>query len=81
MWVIIGQPGESLTRFARYVEVDIRGQFFADNIPPGTYELTARAVRSRMEIRDIPAVTQSITIEDGVEKDITVVIKLTRGKE
>lgn len=81
IWVSIMKPGESFNQFARYVHVDARGKFVADNIPPGTYELTARAVVARSDIPGIPAVTRSITIADGVENQITITFNVPAGKQ
>jgi protocatechuate 3,4-dioxygenase beta subunit len=80
-WISITKPGESFVQFARYVQVDARGKFLADNIPPGTYELTARASVARSDIPGIPAVTRSITIADGVENEITITFNVRAGKQ
>jgi hypothetical protein len=80
-WVSLIKPGEYFGQFARYVQVDARGKFFADNIPLGTYELRARAVLARSDIPGLPAVTRTITIADGVESQITITFNLSGGKQ
>lgn len=64
-------------RPSRLIEVDARGHFVAENIPPGTYELT---LRSRTEVPAFQPVTRTITIANGAEVPITIVINLAAKK-
>jgi hypothetical protein len=81
LWVSIMQPGDATQRHVRYAEVDARGKFFAENIPPGSYELTTRVSKVRKDLPEIPASTRMVTIADGVETEVTIVLNLSTRKE
>lgn len=66
--------------FSRHIEVDSRGRFTAENIPPGTYDLTLRAAFGQKEVPGFSPVKQTVTITHGVETQVTVEVNLT-GKE
>jgi protocatechuate 3,4-dioxygenase beta subunit len=81
LFVTLVQPGQSSQAFPQQIEVDARGQFFADNISPGTYELKARAWRARGDSSRIPTVTQPVSITHDVETNVTIVLNLTPETE
>lgn len=64
--------------YRRSVEVDARGHFLAENIPPGTYDLKAE---SRSETPAFEPVTRSITVSNGMEVPVTIVIDIIEGDE
>lgn len=67
--------------FSRFVEVDARGHFVAENIPPGTYELSLRAIaRDRREIQGFEPVTRTVTIANGAEAQVTLVVNVAARK-
>ena len=74
--VSLVQPGQAIQAFPQQIEVDARGQFFADNISPGNYELKARGRLAGDSSRVLTA-TQPVTIAHDVETDVTIVLKLT----
>lgn len=59
----------------RFVEVDARGRFFLDSLPPGNYELT---VQSRSQAPLFEPVKRSVTIADDAEVPVTIVIDLAK---
>lgn len=61
----------------RFIEVDARGHFFADDIPPATYELT---VSSRSKAPAFEPVTRTISVTNGAETQVTLVINLGAQK-
>jgi len=65
-------PGNN-RRFTRGMEIDARFHFALENIPPGTYELTVRAVTS--DGKDAPGfdpVKQTVTVANGADSQVTV---------
>lgn len=76
LYVTLMPPGQRVVSVP-YVEVDARGQFFADNIPPGTYELRTRITRARDNFSKLAPETQLVNIAHDVETDVTVVLNLT----
>ena len=65
-------------RFTRSLEIDARNRFFIENIPPGNYELTVRA--AMLDPKAAPLfepVKQTITVANGVEAQVTLVVDLT----
>lgn len=76
LYVALVQPGQAIQAFPQQIEVDARGQFFADNISPGTYELKARGRLASGDSARIPTVTRSVTIAHDVETDVTIVLNL-----
>lgn len=81
LWVSVTQPGDSPRRYVRYAEVDARGKFFAEDVPPGSYELTTRVAQVSRDLPEIPASTRMVTITDGVETEVTLVLNLSTRKE
>ena len=76
-WISLTPPAGGAQLARPYIEVDVRGRFFAENIPPGTYELKTHAMTTRQPARPILPVTRSVTVANGVESEITVVLNLT----
>ncbi|HKO44011.1 MAG TPA: carboxypeptidase-like regulatory domain-containing protein [Pyrinomonadaceae bacterium] len=76
-YVTLVQPGQAIQAFPQHIEVDARGQFFADNISPGTYELKARVRLASGDSPRVPTATRSVTIAHDVETDVTIVLNLT----
>ena len=81
VYVTLVQPGQAIQAFPQHIEVDARGQFFADNISPGTYELKARVRLAAGDSSRIPTVTRSVTITHDVETDVTIQLNLTPETE
>ena len=76
-YVTLVQPGQAIQAVPQLIEVDARGQFFADNISPGTYELKARVRLASGDSPRVPTATRSVTIAHDVETDVTIVLNLT----
>ena len=76
-YVTLVQPGQAIQAFPQHIQVDARGQFFADNISPGTYELKARVRLASGDSPRVPTATRSVTIAHDVETDVTIVLNLT----
>lgn len=64
--------------YRRSIEVDARGHFLGENIPPGTYDLRAE---SRSETPAFEPVTRSITVANGMEVPVTIVIDVIKKDE
>ena len=77
LYVSLVQPGQAIQAFPHQIEVDARGQFFADNISPGTYELKARVRLASGDSPRVPTATRSVTIAHDVETDVAIVLNLT----
>jgi len=76
-------PISSPTRITRFVEPDSQGRFFITGIPAGEYELTVRittpaipGIRSRL----LPPTKQLVTVKNGVDTEVSVVLDLARMK-
>lgn len=80
LYVSLVQPGQAIQAFPQQIEVDARGQFFADNISPGNYELKARGRLAGDSSRVLTA-TQPVTVAHDVETDVTIVLNLTPQTE
>lgn len=73
-------PGNN-RRFTRGLEIDARFHFALENIPPGSYEVTVRAVTS--EGKDVPGyepVKQTVTVANGADAQVTVVFDVNAKK-
>jgi protocatechuate 3,4-dioxygenase beta subunit len=68
-----GDPRQS----SRFIEVDARGHFVASDIPPGTYELT---VSARTKAPAFEPVTRTITVANGAETQVILVVNLAGKK-
>jgi hypothetical protein len=79
-WILLSAGAENSRGFRRHIEVDSRGRFTAENIPPGTYELTLRAALGQKEPPGFSPVKQTVIITHGVETQVTIEVNLT-GKE
>jgi protocatechuate 3,4-dioxygenase beta subunit len=80
LYVTLMQAGQRVLA-APYVEVDARGHFFTENIPPGTYEVRTRIVRARENSSTLAPETQVVTIAHEVETEVTIVLNLAPGNE
>jgi hypothetical protein len=64
-------------RFNRVIDVDARGHFVAENIPPGTYELSLHALTaSGSAVPTVEPITRTITVANGVETRVILVVNL-----
>ncbi|HKO63321.1 MAG TPA: carboxypeptidase-like regulatory domain-containing protein, partial [Pyrinomonadaceae bacterium] len=81
LYVSLVRPGGGMQPFPQHIAVDARGQFFAENVPVGTYELRTRIVNARDNLNRIDPVTRQVTIAHDIETDVTVVLDLTPRSE
>jgi protocatechuate 3,4-dioxygenase beta subunit len=71
-------PGDS-HRFTRWLEIDARKHFVAENIPPGNYELTVREVMPDPKATPLfEPVKQTVNVSNGAEVQVTLVINLAK---
>jgi hypothetical protein len=72
-------PGSN-RRFNRTLEPDARFHFALENIPPGTYELTVRAVtHDGKDALGFDPVKQTVTVTNGADSQLTVVFETKKG--
>jgi hypothetical protein len=59
------------------MEVDVRGHFILEGLPPGEYELIASGLilRSRTSPVHLKPVTQVVTVRNGAETELTFMLK------
>jgi protocatechuate 3,4-dioxygenase beta subunit len=62
----------------RFIEVDSRGHFVVEDVPPGVYLLTARSPAKTAQFQ---SATRTITITNEVEVPVTLVIDLSKKVE
>lgn len=67
--------GAEAGRPTHFIEVDGRGHFLAENVPPGTYELT---VLTPKQPPAFEPVTRTITVANGAETQVILVVNLGR---
>lgn len=67
--------GAEAGRPTHFIEVDGRGHFFAENVPPGTYELS---VLTPKQPPAFEPVTRTITVANGAETQVILVVNLGR---
>ena len=67
-------------RFSRFLEIDSRGHFVAENLPAGTYELFLRAGSKDEKDALFEPVTRAITVANGAEVQATLVVNLAAKK-
>lgn len=67
--------GGTPNQYSRSIEVDGRGHFVAENIPPGSYELV---LQSGAESPEFETVRRNITVANGLEAPITIVVELVK---
>jgi len=78
--VIIRSGTGEMGRIVSGAEVDARGQFLAENIPPGTYELSVSALG--LDRKPAPAfvpVTRTVNVESG-QVQVVLVVNLAAKK-
>jgi Carboxypeptidase regulatory-like domain len=63
-------------RFPAAVEVDSRGHFSLENIPPGTYEVTLRGSQQQKDVPGFTPLKKTITIIHGQETEVTFEVDL-----
>ncbi|HYJ85266.1 MAG TPA: carboxypeptidase regulatory-like domain-containing protein [Pyrinomonadaceae bacterium] len=80
-WAQLSGRPDSMRPFRRHIEVDSRGRFSSENIPPGTYELTLNVAVNQQQAPGFPPVKQTITITHGVETEVILEVNLTGRKE
>lgn len=62
----------------RGAEVDARGHFLIEGLPPGSYELRALAYAQEWQRRRPPmSVKQIVTVNEGAATDVTLILDLT----
>jgi protocatechuate 3,4-dioxygenase beta subunit len=59
------------------IEVDARGHFLADNLAPGSYELT---LKPRQNTPAFEPVTRTVTVANGTDTQVTLVLDLAGKK-
>jgi len=67
--------GGEAGKFSRFVEVDARGHFLAEDVPPGTYELT---LSTRGDSPAFEPVKRTVTVANGAETQVVIVVNLAR---
>jgi hypothetical protein len=65
-------------RFTRPLEIDGRNRFSLGNLPPGNYELILRAINADSTEAQIPQVKQTVTVSNGAETPVTLVLDVSR---
>lgn len=60
-------------RASHSIEVDARGHFFAEDVPPGTYELT---LKPQAGLPAFEPVTRTVTVANGTETPVIIVVNL-----
>lgn len=73
----ISAVGGSSGYYSRSIEVDSRGHFVVEHIPPGSYTLLLRSVEDGPTFEPV---TRTVTVSNGVEVPITISIELTGNK-
>jgi protocatechuate 3,4-dioxygenase beta subunit len=74
-------PAGDNRRFNRYVEIDSRSHFVAENLPAGTYELFLQVVgKDGTPAADLQPVVRTITVANGSEVQATLVVNLVGKK-
>ena len=69
----IGEPEQSASN--RSAEVDARGQFAAEGLPPGTYEVTAESHSPNEPHGQVLIGKQQVTVTEGGAVNITVTLQ------
>jgi protocatechuate 3,4-dioxygenase beta subunit len=80
-WAQLSGKPDGVRTVRRHIEIDSRGRFISENIPPGTYELTLNGAVNQQQSPGFSPVKQTITITHGVETEITLEVNLTGRKE
>ena len=62
---------------SRSIEVDARGHFFAEDVPPGTHELT---LKPRADLPAFEPVTRTVTVANGTETQVIIIVNLAAKK-
>ena len=78
MYVRLQKPGESTPGF-RPTQVDARGQFLMDGIPPGNYELVVMFFGAGAP-RVPPVSKREVSVQNGVVTDVMLTVDLTTPK-
>jgi len=63
-------------KYGHSIEVDARGHFLAEDVPPGTYEL---ALKPRDGLAFEP-ITRNVTVANGAETQVILVVNLAAKK-
>lgn len=72
--LLLNKPGERVS-YLRPPQVDERGNFLLEGIPPGPYEITAQIFGPN--VRAAKLVKQQVTLTEGAVTDVTITIDLT----
>ena len=75
MFVRVSKPGETVPGGIRPAQVDARGHFLIEGIPPGTYELTVMFPGSSGS--PPRRVKQEVSVQNGVTTDVVITIDLS----
>jgi protocatechuate 3,4-dioxygenase beta subunit len=62
-------------------EVDARGRFVLEGLPPGEYQLRLSAYWNQPGGSRIPSVVQNVSVREGVETAVTIVLDLNAKDE
>lgn len=71
MYVRLTKPGSNF--FIRPSQVDPRGHFLIEGIPPGTYELAVQYFATQ----PMPATKREVSVQNGVVTDVMITVDLT----
>ncbi len=77
--VRLNKPGDTPEGRLPSKEVDARGRFLLEGVPPGTYDLSVNGFNPGGREGRQPSATQSITVTDGAVTDVVISIDLARG--
>lgn len=80
-WAMLSSGSDNTRGFRGHSEVDSRGRFTMEGIPPGTYELIIRATLGQLAFPNFTPVRQTISVTHGVETQVTVEVDLAARKE
>lgn len=77
--LILRSPAGDNRKFTRWVDIDSRSHFLADNLPAGNYELFLQAVTKDQKPAPLfEPVVRPIAVANGLEVQATLVINLAR---
>jgi hypothetical protein len=78
IYVRLTKPGENNSNLFP-PQVDLRGHFLMEGIPPGTYEITASVVGA-MNVPIRPRSSKrEITLQDGIVTDLTITVDMSEA--
>jgi len=79
--LFLRSPTGDSRRFNRYLEIDSRGHFVAENLPAGTYELFLRSgTKDEKAASLFEPLIRTMTVANGSEVQATLVVNLAAKK-